>query len=50
MKKFYKHYSFLWISIGLTIAADLYFLDAKGDEVWRPIGEIYPQKVRDSVK
>ena len=26
------------------------FFDAKGNEVWRTIGEIDPQKVRDSVK
>ena len=26
------------------------FFDAKGNEVWRSIGEIDPQKVRDSVK
>ena len=26
------------------------FFDAKGNEVWRMIGEIDPQKVRDSVK
>lgn len=26
------------------------FFDAKGNEIWRTIGEIDPQKVRDSVK
>jgi len=26
------------------------FFDAKGNELWRSIGEIDPQKVRDSVK
>lgn len=26
------------------------FFDAKGNEIWQTIGEIDPQKVRDSVK
>lgn len=26
------------------------FFDAKGNEIWRTIGEMDPQKVRDSVK